>query len=90
MMHRIDPDSRVFVLDTGRLPQATHDVIDRVRERYDKRIEVLVPESAAVASMVSEHGMNLFYDSVEKRTALLRRAQGPAAQAATSPSSTRG
>ncbi len=31
MMHRIDPASRVFVLDTGRLPQATYDLIDRVR-----------------------------------------------------------
>src|SRR5262245_6895895 len=39
MMHRIDPASRVFVLDTGRLPQATYDLLDRVRERYDKRVE---------------------------------------------------
>ena len=67
MMHRIDPASRVFVLDTGRLPQATHDLIDRVRERYDKPVEVLFPDSAAVAAMVGEHGMNLFYESVEKR-----------------------
>ena len=67
MMHRIDPQSRVFVLDTGRLPQPTHDLIDRVRERYDKRVEVLVPDSAVVSEMVSEHGMNLFYESVEKR-----------------------
>lgn len=67
MMHRIDPASRVFVLDTGRLPQATHDLIDRVRERYDKRIEVIFPEAPAVQAMVREHGMNLFYESVEKR-----------------------
>jgi len=67
MMHRIDPDSRVFVLDTGRLPQATHDLIDRVRDRYDKRVEVIFPEGAAVQSMVREHGMNLFYESVEMR-----------------------
>jgi phosphoadenosine phosphosulfate reductase len=67
MMDRIEPESRVFVLDTGRLPQPTHDLIDRVRERYDKRIEVIVPDGAAVSAMVGEHGMNLFYDSVEKR-----------------------
>jgi len=67
MMHRIDPSSRVFVLDTGRLPQATHDLIDRVRERYDKPVEVILPDTAAVAAMVGEHGMNLFYESVEKR-----------------------
>ena len=67
MMHRIDPASRVFVIDTGRLPQQTHDLIDRVRERYDKDIEVLFPESGAVASLVREKGQNSFYDSVESR-----------------------
>ena len=35
MMHQIEPNSRVFVLDTGRLPQATHDLIEQVRDRYD-------------------------------------------------------
>jgi thioredoxin-dependent adenylylsulfate APS reductase len=67
MMHRIDPSSRVFVLDTGRLPQATHDLIDRVRLRYDKPIEVLFPDAAALGAMVREEGVNLFYESVEKR-----------------------
>jgi len=67
MMHRIEPASRVFVLDTGRIPQATYDLMDRVRDRYDKKIEVLFPASGDVESMVREHGMNLFYESVEKR-----------------------
>ncbi len=55
------------MLDTGRLPQATYDLIDRVRDRYDKAIEVLFPAAGEVAAMVREHGMNLFYESVEKR-----------------------
>lgn len=67
MMHRIDPASRVFVLDTGRLPQATYDLIDRVRDRYDKRVEVVFPEAAAVEAMVQAKGMNLFYESIENR-----------------------
>jgi len=67
MLHRIDPTSRVFVLDTGRLPQATYDLIDRVRDRYDKRIEVVFPEASAVAAMVQAKGMNLFYESIENR-----------------------
>ena len=67
MMQRIDPSSRVFVLDTGRLPQATHDLIDRVRERYDVRVEVLFPQAEAVEDLVRRHGLNLFYESVEKR-----------------------
>ena len=67
MMHRIDPASRVFVLDTGRLPQATYDLIDRVRDRYDKTVEVIFPDAERVQSMVRDNGLNLFYDSVEKR-----------------------
>jgi phosphoadenosine phosphosulfate reductase len=67
MMHRIDPASRVFVLDTGRLPQATYDLIDRVRDRYDLPVEVLFPRFEDVERMVRTDGLNLFYESVEKR-----------------------
>jgi thioredoxin-dependent adenylylsulfate APS reductase len=67
MMHRIDPASRVFVLDTGRLPQATYDLLDRVRDRYDKRVEIVFPRAEDVEKMVRERGANLFYESVENR-----------------------
>jgi phosphoadenosine phosphosulfate reductase len=67
LMHRIEPASRVYVLDTGRLPQATYDLIDRVRDRYDKHVEVVFPDAAAVEAMVRERGMNLFYESLENR-----------------------
>jgi thioredoxin-dependent adenylylsulfate APS reductase len=67
MMHRIDPAARVFVIDTGRLPQETHDLIDRVRERYDKPVEVVFPRSDDVESMLRDHGTNLFYESIERR-----------------------
>ncbi len=67
MMHRIEVGSRVFVLDTGRMHQETYDLIDRVRDRYDKEVEVVLPESGAVQEMVREQGMNLFYESLQKR-----------------------
>ncbi|MAE96735.1 MAG: phosphoadenylyl-sulfate reductase [Deltaproteobacteria bacterium] len=67
MMKRIEPTSRVYVLDTGRLHQATYDLIDRVRDRYDTEVEVVFPEPEAVQDMVREHGMNSFYESLEKR-----------------------
>ena len=67
MMHRIEPASRVVVLDTGRLPQATYDLIDRVRDRYDKQVEVLLPRAEDVEAMVRARGMNLFYESIENR-----------------------
>lgn len=67
MLHAIQPRSRVFVLDTGRLHQATYDLIDRVRDRYDVKVEVVFPDAEAVQKMVREHGMNLFYESLAKR-----------------------
>jgi len=67
MLHKIDPETRVFVLDTGRLHPATYDLIDRVRDRYGKKIEVVFPNSADVEAMVREKGMNFFYESLENR-----------------------
>jgi phosphoadenosine phosphosulfate reductase len=67
MMQRIDPSARVFVLDTGRLPQATYDLIDRVRDRYDAEVEVLFPRAEDVQEMVRSRGLNLFYESVANR-----------------------
>ena len=68
MMHSIDPaKTRVFTIDTGRLPQETYQLMDRVRERYGVTVEVFFPRAEAVESMVRRHGLNLFYDSVEKR-----------------------
>jgi phosphoadenosine phosphosulfate reductase len=67
MMHRIDPASRVFVIDTGRLHPATYDLIDRVRGRYNKTVEILFPEAERVQKMVRDDGLNLFYESIAKR-----------------------
>ena len=64
---RIDPQVRVFTLDTGRLPEETHFMIDRVRERYGVDIEVVRPDPADVTRMVEAYGVNLFYDSLENR-----------------------
>ena len=77
MMHRIDPTTRVFMIDTGRLPQATHDLVDRVRDRYGKTVEVMFPEPVAVQDMVRSHGQNLFYESVElrRRCCALRKVE---------------
>ena len=67
MMHAIEPASRVFVLDTGRMHEATYDLIDRVRDRYDKRVEVVFPRADDVEEMVRSKGANLFYESLENR-----------------------
>jgi phosphoadenosine phosphosulfate reductase len=67
-MCRLRPaKARVFTIDTGRLPQETYDLMDRVRNRYGVEIEVFFPLAASVESMVRQHGLNLFYDSIALR-----------------------
>lgn len=57
----------VFTLDTGRLPEETYALIDRVRERYDIPIEVQYPDVRALEDYVRTNGVNAFYHSVELR-----------------------
>jgi len=57
----------VFTLDTGRLPEETYALIDRVRERYDIAIEVHYPDVRALEDYVRANGVNAFYRSVELR-----------------------
>jgi thioredoxin-dependent adenylylsulfate APS reductase len=64
---RIDPQVRVFTLDTGRLPAETHQMIETVRERYGIEVEVVTPDPAEVLAMTVAHGKDLFYDAVELR-----------------------
>jgi thioredoxin-dependent adenylylsulfate APS reductase len=67
MAWRIDPSVRVFTIDTGRLPQETYDLMDRVRERYGLEVEVYFPDALDVEEMVRAHGVNLFYRGVPER-----------------------
>ena len=67
MMSKIRNDFRVFTLDTGRLPQETYDVMDQIRQKYNISIEVMFPETLSVEKMVKEHGLNLFYQSIDSR-----------------------
>jgi thioredoxin-dependent adenylylsulfate APS reductase len=67
MAARIDPRVRVFTLDTGRLPDDTHFMMDAVIQRYGIAIEMVRPDAGEVDRMVAERGLNLFYDSPENR-----------------------
>lgn len=68
LARRIDPDVRVVTIDTGRLPEETHELIDTVRARMDVRIEVVTPDPEEIGAMVDRHGTNLF-----RRDQALRR-----------------
>jgi phosphoadenosine phosphosulfate reductase len=67
MATRISDEVRVVTIDTGRLPQETHDVLDRMRQRYGLAIEVISPDSDELSRLTRESGTNLFYRSPELR-----------------------
>jgi thioredoxin-dependent adenylylsulfate APS reductase len=67
MAWRINPDVRVFTVDTGRLPQETYELIDRVRERYGIQVEVYSPDARELQALTLRHGANPFYKSVALR-----------------------
>ncbi|MDH3972912.1 MAG: phosphoadenylyl-sulfate reductase [Deltaproteobacteria bacterium] len=67
MMLKINPQARVFTLDTGRLNEETYQLISRVREKYGMNVEVLFPHTEQTEEMIRQNGINLFYDSIEKR-----------------------
>jgi len=57
----------VVTLDTGRLPEETHAVMESIQVRYPIQLRVQAPDPGEVAAMVGEHGSNLFYRSPELR-----------------------
>ena len=67
MVMKINPKTRIFTLDTGRLNQETYDVMDEIRDKYNINIEVMFPDQNEVEQMVRVNGMNLFYQSMGNR-----------------------
>ncbi len=67
MICRIRPETRIFTLDTGRLFPETYSLIERTNMTYGIKIQLFFPDYKQVEKMVAEHGVNLFYENVEKR-----------------------
>jgi len=63
----VDLDIEIFTLDTGRLHEETHQLIERTRQRYGRPIRVLFPDWKDVESYATQHGNNAFFNSVELR-----------------------
>lgn len=61
MAWKINPQVKVFSLDTGRLHPETYQFIEKVREHYNISIEVLSPDAQQVQDLVREKGLFSFY-----------------------------
>ena len=79
MIARPASTSRIFTLDTGRLPQETYDLIDATRKRYGLASRCSSRPRPTWRRWSTATGANLFRESVESAQALLPRPQGPAA-----------
>ena len=69
LIHREQIAIDVVTLDTGRLPQQTYALMQRVEEVYGRCFETFHPDGDAVQTLVRERGINGFYASVENRKA---------------------
>jgi phosphoadenosine phosphosulfate reductase len=61
------PRIEVFSLDTGRLPEETHALLDEVRDTYPVPVRIYFPDAAQVEAWVAQNGTNGFYRSMSQR-----------------------
>jgi phosphoadenosine phosphosulfate reductase len=67
LIHRRGLPVRVITLDTGRLPEETHKLIEAVRLRYGRPIRVMYPDAERLEAFTAAEGSNAFYRSAELR-----------------------
>lgn len=67
MILKINRETKIFTLDTGRLPYETYKLIDETNSFYGNKLDVMFPQSFLIEEMVKGKGINLFYNSVDER-----------------------
>ena len=63
MAWKINPNLKVFTLDTGRLHPETYRFLEEVRKHYGIQLEVLSSDQQALEAYVKEKGLFDFYES---------------------------
>jgi phosphoadenosine phosphosulfate reductase len=61
------PGIDIVSIDTGRLPEETLALLERLERRYQRRIKLYYPDAQALQRYVREHGINGFYNSLGER-----------------------
>ena len=67
MLCRLTSKPRVFAIDTGRLHEATYEVMERIREKYGLDLDIYFPSRGEVERLVSEKGLYSFRTSLDGR-----------------------
>jgi len=63
MAWKINPNIKVFTLDTGRLHPETYRFLEQVRKHYGIQIEALSPDHQTLEAYVREKGLFDFYEN---------------------------
>lgn len=63
MAWKINPNIKVFTLDTGRLHPETYRFLEQVRKHYGIQIEALSPDHQQLEAYVREKGLFDFYEN---------------------------
>jgi len=61
------PEIEIFSIDTGRLPEQTHELLARLEERYGPRIRLVYPDSKALQILTGAQGVNGFQKNAGTR-----------------------
>jgi phosphoadenosine phosphosulfate reductase len=61
------PAIDIITIDTGRLPEETLLLIERLERRYARRIRIYYPDTQAVERYVRAHGVNGFFNGLAER-----------------------
>jgi len=73
MATRIRTDVQVFSLDTGRLHPETYRFLERVRDHYGIRIDLLSPDPQDVQDLVRRKGLFSFYRDGHQECCSIRK-----------------
>jgi len=72
---QVNPDVKVFSLDTGRLHAETYRFIEEVRKHYNVNIELLSPNAEKLQALVKEKGLFSFYEDGHQECCGIRKVQ---------------
>ncbi|RXJ65905.1 phosphoadenylyl-sulfate reductase [Halarcobacter ebronensis] len=67
MIFKINKESNIFTLDTGRLHPETYDVMDATNLKYGVKLNVFFPDKTKVEELYQTQGINGHFESIENR-----------------------
>ncbi|MCJ8168569.1 phosphoadenylyl-sulfate reductase [Atopomonas sediminilitoris] len=73
MAWKINPQVKVFTLDTGRLHPETYQFLEKVRSHYQIELEVLSPDAEALQELVKRKGLFSFYQDGHQECCGIRK-----------------